>query len=71
MEFQNMVPQLGSQLYGEANRRIEQNIMEAIDKEKDIVCAYPSRLLVMYMLRIMFRVYNDKHYIYVGGQSVR
>ena len=41
-EFQELIPAMGSQLYGEANRRIEQNIAEAIEKEKKLV---PPRLL--------------------------
>lgn len=38
-EFQAMIPGLGSQLYGEANRRIEENVLGAIEKEKALVRA--------------------------------
>ena len=36
-EFQELIPAMGSQLYGEVNRRIEQNIAVAVEKEKKLV----------------------------------
>lgn len=40
-EFQAMIPLMGSQLYGEVNKRIEQNIGESADRERQqvMICA--------------------------------
>lgn len=45
-EFQALIPAMGSQLYGEANRRIEQNIREAAEKENQLVMPCFNALLL-------------------------
>lgn len=36
-EFQDLIPAIGAQVYGEASRRIEENIRESAEKEKELV----------------------------------